>query len=55
MNNKNQHPDAKLHMIASFIKSGIRVLGFSLMLNHMDWAIFTLVMAEIIGVAEEMV
>ena len=53
---KNQdHPDAKKHQIVSFIKSGIRILGYIFIPFNIDVAVTLLVVSEGVGILEEMV
>lgn len=54
--NINQHyPDAKKHQIVSFIKSGIRILGYILIPFDLFWAAGILVLSEVVGIIEELV
>ena len=50
-----QHPDAKKHQLVSFIKSGIRILGYALIPFNLLWATIFLVVSEIVGIIEELV
>ena len=53
---KNQdHPDAKKHQIVSFVKSGIRILGYIFIPFNIDVAVTLLVVSEAVGILEEMV
>lgn len=49
------YPDAKKHQIVSFIKSGIRILGYILIPFSLLWAAVLLVASEIVGIIEELV
>ena len=49
------HPDAKKHQIVSFIKSGIRILGYGLLLYNVPIAVGVLILSEAIGIIEELV
>ncbi len=49
------YPDAKKHQIVSFIKSGIRILGYVLIPFDLLWAAGILVISEFIGIIEECV
>lgn len=49
------YPDAKKHQIVSFIKSGIRILGYVLIPFNLFWAAGLLVVSEIVGIIEELV
>ena len=56
MNNKKQElPDARLHQRISFIKSGIRILGYGALWWSLDIAVILLILSEIIGIGEELV
>ena len=48
-------PDQKKHQIISFIKSGIRILGYCFIPFNLVAATIILVISEIIGIVEEMV
>ena len=48
-------PDAKKHQIVSFIKSGIRILGYILIPFDLLWAAFVLALSEVVGIYEELV
>jgi hypothetical protein len=50
-----KYPDAKLHQIISFIKSGIRILGYMFLLFNLPIAVILLVLSEGIGILEELV
>jgi hypothetical protein len=52
---KQQLPDAKKHQIISFIKSGIRILGYGALWYSLDTAIILLILSEIVGIGEELV
>jgi hypothetical protein len=49
------YPDAKKHQIISFIKSGIRILGYALIPFSLLWATIILVVSEVVGILEELV
>lgn len=49
------YPDAKKHQLVSFIKSGIRILGYILIPFDLLWAAGLLVASEIVGIIEELV
>jgi len=49
------HPDARMHQIVSFIKSGIRILGYILIPFSLPWAAGILVASEVVGIIEELV
>ena len=48
-------PNQKWHQIISFIKSGIRILGYGLLLYSVPIAVGVLIFSEIIGIIEELV
>ena len=48
-------PDPKKHQIVSFIKSGIRILGYIFIPFNIDVAVTLLVVSEGVGILEEMV
>ena len=52
---KVKYPDAKKHQIISFIKSGIRILGYALLPFHLVASVIFLILSEIVGVIEELV
>lgn len=41
------------HQTISFIKSGLRLLGYGLILVHLNTAVAFLVFSEVVGVLEE--
>jgi len=49
------HPDAKLHQIVSFIKSGIRIIGYAAIPFSLGWAVTFLILSEAVGIIEELV
>ena len=52
---KQQLPDAKKHQQISFIKSGIRILGYALIPFSLVWATIILILSEVVGILEELV
>ena len=48
-------PDPKLHQQVSFIKSGIRILGYGLIPFSLVWATIILILSEVMGIVEELV
>ena len=50
-----QHPDAKKHQIISFIKSGIRILGYALLPINLVASVIFLILSEVVGIIEELV
>ena len=53
--NGQKLPDPKKHQIISFIKSGIRILGYGLLLYNLPIAVGVLIFSEAIGIIEELV
>jgi len=49
------HPDPKLHQQISFLKSGIRILGYIFLPFNLFTAACLLILSEIIGIIEELV
>ena len=49
------YPDAKKHQLVSFIKSIIRIFGYTLIPFDLVWAASILVVSEFIGIIEELV
>ena len=49
------YPDAYKHQIVSFIKSGVRILGYGLLIVNLPIAVTTLIFSEVIGIIEELV
>ena len=52
---KQDHPDAKKHQIVSFVKSGIRIVGYIFIPFDLGAAVALLVESEAVGILEEMV
>lgn len=48
-------PDPKKHQTISFIKSGIRILGYFLLPFNLSVAAGILILSEIVGIYEELV
>ena len=53
-NNMN-HPDPKKHQLVSFLKSGVRLLGYIFLPFNLYIAMGILLISEIIGIVEELV
>ena len=53
--NLDKMPDQKWHQIISFIKSGIRIIGYIFIPFNLVIAAIILVISEIIGIIEELV
>jgi len=49
------YPDAKKHQIISFIKSGIRILGYCFIPFNLVVASILLILSEVVGIIEELV
>jgi len=52
---KKEHPDAKMHQLVSFIKSGIRLLGYMFIPFEPFIAMGVLLVSEVVGIYEELV
>ena len=50
-----KQPDAKLHQIVSFVKSGVRIIGYFLIPVSLIGAAILLVVSEVVGILEELV
>jgi len=51
-----KHPDPKLHLQLSLVKSGVRILGGGALIFGSLWYCgLALIVAELIGIAEELV
>ena len=48
-------PDPKKHQIISFVKSGIRILGYVFIPFNIDVAVTLLIVSEAVGILEELV
>ena len=48
-------PNQKWHRYVSFIKSGVRILGYALIPFNLGWAVTFLILSEGIGIIEELV
>ena len=55
MKNLDKLPDPKKHQVISFIKSGIRILGYIFIPFDLGAAVALLVVSEGIGIVEELV
>ena len=49
------YPDAKKHQLVSFIKSGIRILGYCFIPFNLVVSAILLILSEIVGIIEELV
>ena len=52
---KQELPDAKKHQQISFVKSGIRILGYGFIPFNIGVAVTLLIVSEAVGILEEMV
>ena len=50
-----KQPDAKLHQLVSFVKSGVRIVGYCFIPYNLGVAAIMLILSEVIGIAEELV
>jgi hypothetical protein len=48
-------PDPKLHQLVSFIKSGMRIIGYCFIPYNLGIAASILVLSEVVGIIEELV
>ena len=55
MKNLEKLPDPKKHQIISFVKSGVRILGYLFIPFNIGVAVTLLVVSEVIGIVEELV
>ena len=55
MKNLDKLPDPRLHQIISFVKSGVRILGYLFIPFDIGAAVALLVVSEGIGIVEELV
>ena len=55
MKNLEKLPDPKKHQLISFVKSGIRIIGYMLIPFDLGAAVALLVVSEAVGILEEMV
>jgi len=54
-NKLNDYPDAKKHQVVSFVKSGIRILGYLFIPFNISVAVTLLIVSEAVGILEELV
>ena len=55
MKNLEKLPDPRLHQIISFVKSGVRILGYLFIPFNIGVAVTLLIVSEGIGIIEELV
>ena len=48
-------PNPHLHQLISFIKSGVRIVGYAFIPFSLVWATSFLILSEVIGIIEELV
>ena len=48
-------PDPKLHQLISFVKSGVRIVGYCFIPYNLGIVAIMLILSEVIGIAEELV
>ena len=53
--NDHKIPDPKLHQKISFIKSGVRILGYIFLPIDLCTSAIILILSEVIGIYEELV
>ena len=53
--NFQDYPDAKAHQLISFVKSGIRIVGYCFLPLNLWVACGMLILSEVIGIYEELV
>ena len=53
--NGHRVPDPKLHQTISFIKSGVRILGYVFLPIDLVTSAIILILSEVIGIYEELV
>jgi len=54
-NKKQELPDAKKHQMISFVKSGIRILGYMFLPFNISMSVTLLIASEAVGILEELV
>ena len=55
LKNIDQMPNQKWHRYVSFIKSGIRILGYGLIPFNLVVTTILLILSEVVGIIEELV
>ena len=55
MKNLEKLPDPRLHQIISFVKSGVRILGYIFIPFNISVAVTLLIVSEAVGIIEELV
>jgi hypothetical protein len=54
-NKKQELPDAQKHQMISFVKSGIRIIGYIFLPFNIGVAVTLLIVSEVVGILEELV
>ena len=49
------YPDAKKHQLISFIKSGVRIFGYTMLPINLTFSVILLILSEVLGIVEELV
>ena len=52
---KQELPDARKHQVISFVKSGIRIIGYVFLPFNIGVAVTLLIVSEGVGIVEELV
>ena len=55
LKNNKQLPDAEWHQKISFVKSGVRILGYIFIPFNISVAVTLLIVSEAVGIIEELV
>ena len=55
MKNLEKLPDPRLHQIISFVKSGVRIVGYLFIPFNIGVAVTLLIVSEAVGIIEELV
>ena len=55
MKNLDKLPDPKLHQEISFLKSGVRIVGYIFLFINIPAAAVLLIVSEVVGIIEELV
>ena len=53
--NKQELPDARKHQIISFVKSGVRIIGYVFLPFNIVLSLNVLIVSEVVGILEELV
>jgi hypothetical protein len=55
LNEKQDHPDPKLHQHVSFFKSAVRISGYVALFWSVSLGAIILILSELVGIIEELV